>query len=443
MMKIWGEIKNEVYFDNSRLRKYQNNIQKYEFDRELRLLNLEILEKIELNFKKHLVTFFDKNWWIKNKKLYLSKYFEVISEFIENKEENFKNYDNDIKKDLLLNKNSFISIYLFIDKLTFWESLKIFRALNIKYKKNISKNYWINVYIFSSWIYWLKYLRNLCSHSENIFNRKMVYELEWIEIVDNFEVNNSYIAYFVVLSFFEKNILFTNLWQEKILKLLENNKISIAEISLNKKMAPPVSLKSEAWEALVNVLYRKMIKKSKVFPWKTKKINIILALDESNWLWKDWDLAWRIKEDMEYFKNISIWKWKNKNAVIMWRKTWDSIPEKYRPLPGRINCILSRKFDFEDNFWEIRKFSSLTSALEKLNLDNNIWDIYIIWWAEIYNLALKNKNLSKIYLTRIKWNFDCDVFVNFKSENFKLIENSEWKKNKKWIEFRFEVWKRK
>jgi len=46
-------------------------------------------------------------------------------------------------------------------------------------------------------------------------------------------------------------------------------------------MAPPVSIKSEAWEALVNTLYRKMIKKSNK---KIKKINIILALDEKNGL---------------------------------------------------------------------------------------------------------------------------------------------------------------
>jgi hypothetical protein len=49
-------------------------------------------------------------------------------------------------------------------------------------------------------------------------------------------------------------------------------------------MAPPVSIKSEAWEALVNTLYKKMIKKSKVFQEKTKKISIILALDSKNGL---------------------------------------------------------------------------------------------------------------------------------------------------------------
>jgi len=451
MMKNWSKI-NENYFDNNRLNKYKN-YKFHEFDRELRLLNLELLEKIELNFKKYLIKFFDENWWIKNKELYIPKYLQFILNFIKDKEENFKNYDNEVRKDLLLNNE--ILVFLFIEKLTFWEVNKLYRALNTKYKKNITINYWINVFIFSSWIYSLKYLRNLCSHSENLFNRKMVYSLEWREILNIFWVSNSYISYFLVLSLLEKNILNDNLWQKKVLNLLENNKISISEISLNKKMAPPVSMNSEAWEALVNTLYKKLVKKSNK---KTKKINIILALDSKNGLWKDWDLAWRIKEDMKYFKDITtnnpstlqVYPFntkerQGKNAVIMWRKTWDSIPEKYRPLPDRINCILSRTYPqpLPDKEGRIMFFSSLENAINNLEQDKNIWEIFIIWWAQIYNLALQNKNLWKIYLTRVKWDFECDVFVGFKEEEFELIENSDWKQTKKWIEFRFEIYKRK
>ena len=248
------------------------------------------------------------------------------------------------------------------------------------------------------------------------------------------------------------NVLKNNLWQKKVLKLLEINKISTYEISLKQKNSSPSQLESEAWEALVNTLYKKMIKKSKVFQEKTKKINIILALDEQNGLGKNWDLAWRIREDMQYFKEITLSPHsvspkgrevaQLQNAVIMWRKTWDSIPEKYRPLPDRINCILSRKFDFEDNFWNICKYNSFESAIDKLSAREDVWNIFIIWWAQIYNQALKVDNLAKIYLTRVKWNYDCDVFVEFREEDFKLIENSDWKKNKKWIEFRFEVYKK-
>ena len=55
-------------------------------------------------------------------------------------------------------------------------------------------------------------------------------------------------------------------------------------------------------------------------------------------------LPWRIAEDMKHFKQITSQTVdKNKqNAVIMGRKTWESIPSKFRPLPDRLNVVLTR-----------------------------------------------------------------------------------------------------
>lgn len=173
---------------------------------------------------------------------------------------------------------------------------------------------------------------------------------------------------------------------------------------------------------------------------KNTKLNIILALDSENGLWKNWDLAWKIREDMIHFSEITTWN--KKNAVIMGRKTWNSIPEKYKPLPNRINCILSTKFIWENTSWKIRKFSSLENAITNLKQDDNIEQIFIIWWSELYNNVLKSEYLDKIYLTRVKWDFYCDVFVNLNTDNFKLIENSDWKTSKNGIDFKFEIFNR-
>jgi dihydrofolate reductase len=55
-------------------------------------------------------------------------------------------------------------------------------------------------------------------------------------------------------------------------------------------------------------------------------------------------LAWDIPEDRKYFRKITTKTKdsKKQNAVIMGRKTWESIPKKYRPFPKRYNCILSK-----------------------------------------------------------------------------------------------------
>jgi len=448
------------YFHNSRLNKYSWESDKHEFDRELRLLNLELLERIELNFKKHLISFFENNWGLKNEKLYNPKFLEKTLVFLNDKELYLKKESRDIKKNISNSEIVELEINMFIDKITFWEVVKIFKHLNIRYKKIISNYYSIKNYlIFENFIQILKYIRNISSHHSNLYNIKGTFKIHLFEVQKVFWNRISYLSYFSLLSFFEYIFLDNNHWQNKVIRLLNINNIWTKEINLWQIKSLPSQLESEAWEELVKELYSKVVKKSNIFWIKNKKINIILALDEKNGLGKDWDLAWRIREDMKYFSEISTWN--KKNAVVMWRKTWYSIPEKYRPLPDRLNCVLSRdtlnvsfKKNIENKDEKKRHiqcvstknqeiyFSDFYEAIKKISQDENIWEIFIIWWAQIYNLALQNPNLWKIYLTRVKWDFDCDVFVDFKPEEFDLIENSGWKKTQKGIEFRFEVYER-
>ena len=72
----------------------------------------------------------------------------------------------------------------------------------------------------------------------------------------------------------------------------------------------------------------------------TKNFAIIVAADMDGGIGAGNALPWRLKADMEFFKNFTIGN--GKNAVVMGRKTWDSIPQKFRPLPNRINVVISR-----------------------------------------------------------------------------------------------------
>lgn len=170
--------------------------------------------------------------------------------------------------------------------------------------------------------------------------------------------------------------------------------------------------------------------------------SIILAVDSKNGLGKENTLAWRLSGDMKYFKKITVLTEKpdDTNVVIMGRKTWESIPSKFRPLPGRINCVLTRDKNFEDE--GCVSFNSLDSCLRDIEDMKNIWRVFIIWWSQIYNQVLEDSRLEKIYLTQVKWDFECDVFFDGIPENFSQESYSEaiseW-----WVEFQFEIWKQK
>ncbi|MEC9071661.1 MAG: dihydrofolate reductase, partial [Myxococcota bacterium] len=71
---------------------------------------------------------------------------------------------------------------------------------------------------------------------------------------------------------------------------------------------------------------------------------IVVAADEGWGIGKDGDLAWHLPGDMRWFREITTGKRTDDvlNTVIMGRKTWDSIPPRFRPLPDRHNVVVSR-----------------------------------------------------------------------------------------------------
>lgn len=178
-----------------------------------------------------------------------------------------------------------------------------------------------------------------------------------------------------------------------------------------------------------------------------KKFSVILAMDSKKWIWKNNDLAWKIWADLKYFKKIttSTEDLGKLNAVIMWRKTWDSIPPQYKPLPDRINCIVSRKLTTESNHSDIDDFvlhfNSFDHALEELEKKENVENIFVIGWSSVYNIALIHPMLDKVYLTEVEWDFDCDRHVEFDKSTFTLESYTDWQEENG-LKYRFMVYKK-
>jgi len=134
---------------------------------------------------------------------------------------------------------------------------------------------------------------------------------------------------------------------------------------------------------------------------------VVAAAASSRGIGAGGDLAWRLPGDMAHFKRVtSIPPHPDKtNAVIMGRKTWDSIPPKFRPLDNRTNVVLTRSdsnnplsgYDDEN----VIVCSSLQQAVDKLQTMDTIGDIFIIGGGQVYEESIKSGLVNKVIYTEV------------------------------------------
>lgn len=129
-------------------------------------------------------------------------------------------------------------------------------------------------------------------------------------------------------------------------------------------------------------------------------ISLIAALTENRVIGKNNDLPWHLPDDMKYFMQTT-----KGHYVIMGRKNWDSIPEKFRPLPNRTNLVITRQPDFRAPGATV--VNSLSLALEIARTAGQS-EVFVIGGAEIYRLALPLA--TRLYLTEIQTQLQGDTF---------------------------------
>jgi len=184
-----------------------------------------------------------------------------------------------------------------------------------------------------------------------------------------------------------------------------------------------------------------------------KSLSVIVAATPKGGIGINGALPWRLKEDMAHFKRCTCAVSKEgeaagrSNAVIMGRKTWDSIPEKFRPLAGRVNVVLTKSandVDFVSPFpAEVAVASSVVSAMETLNDREDIEDIWVIGGQAAYAEALSLVNCTRIFLTRVGKEMECDAFFPAIDEAAFQIVNVSKTRCQDNIPFDFVVYERK
>ena len=106
------------------------------------------------------------------------------------------------------------------------------------------------------------------------------------------------------------------------------------------------------------------------------RINLILARAANGVIGLDGVMPWHLPEDMAYFKKQTAGA-----PVIMGRKTWDSLPPRFRPLPGRRNLVVTRQPDWESD--GAQRVASLQEAFEACEREQAA-EAWVIGGAQIY-----------------------------------------------------------
>lgn len=142
--------------------------------------------------------------------------------------------------------------------------------------------------------------------------------------------------------------------------------------------------------------------------------HIIVAIDPQNGIGKDGKLPWHLSGDLKHFREITCAtrSQKKKNAVVMGRKTWDSLPSAFRPLSERVNIVLTRNhyLRLPEGVLKADSFEKVLEMSGNERLKNVIETIFVIGGRQIFEEAMKYPQCQKIYLTQVLTVSDCDTF---------------------------------
>jgi dihydrofolate reductase len=138
-------------------------------------------------------------------------------------------------------------------------------------------------------------------------------------------------------------------------------------------------------------------------------ISLIAALTENRVIGKSNDLPWHLPDDMKYFMQTTVG-----HHVIMGRKNYESIPDKFRPLANRTNIVVTRQEEYDAPGCIV--VNSIPAGID-IAIDNREAEIFIIGGAEIYAQSLAFAN--RLYLTEIQTSLEGDAF-------FPMFTKHEW-----------------
>jgi dihydrofolate reductase len=167
---------------------------------------------------------------------------------------------------------------------------------------------------------------------------------------------------------------------------------------------------------------------------KSLPLSLIAALAQNRVIGIDNRMPWHLPGDFKYFKATTLGK-----PIIMGRKTWDSLG---RPLPGRLNLVVSRQTDLQLEGAEV--YPTLAAAIERAEAwaqEQGASEVMLIGGAQLYELGLAQAD--RLYLTRVALTPEGDAwFPAFEDAPWQRVSNVENPAVDDKPAYDFEVWER-
>jgi dihydrofolate reductase len=157
-------------------------------------------------------------------------------------------------------------------------------------------------------------------------------------------------------------------------------------------------------------------------------VGLIWAQSASGVIGRAGRIPWRLPEDLARFKYLTMG-----HTVVMGRRTWESLPARVRPLPGRRNVVLTRQADY------VAEGADVVTSVQDAYADEDAW---VIGGAEIYPLALPNAARCEVTEVDIDLPREDDDAVAPVLDESWLAEDGDWQVSSSGLRYRFSSYRR-
>jgi dihydrofolate reductase len=158
------------------------------------------------------------------------------------------------------------------------------------------------------------------------------------------------------------------------------------------------------------------------------EVSLIWAQSTSGIIGRAGDIPWQLPEDLIHFKALTIG-----HTVVMGRRTWESLPAKFRPLPGRRNVVLTQQTGFT------AEGATVVRSLDEALTDPDIW---VVGGEQIYTLAMPRAGRCEVTEVDIDLpRDDGDVVAPLLDETW-VGTTGEWETSRTGLRYRFHTYLR-